>query len=336
MRRPQRGLATLAVFLTLTLLGSTAQCTLPVRAQEATPDAAPAATPLPGAQIWQVLVNNVSPEGENWSFNALYPDQIQAHPGDTIIFTLAPNQSAYHAVQILVRRLTPMELYQGFAGGFRQPDLTQPGHWQSTLFGVNSGVLVNPPASGEGNTSFTLTLDPRLPPGPYYLMSPVDGPAMIARIDLLAPDQPVQSHEQLQITAGRQYQADLVTLAGLDRVSNPPEASNPDGAKIWQVDAGMNAPNKPWLSVNEFSPATMMITAYSDPSAPSGDPYVDGGRTSVLLLPEEYLDSPVGDGLPYASSDSVNFPNPGTCTYECAIHPGMTGTVIVVPKPMPM
>ena len=43
------------------------------------------------SQTWHVLVNNVSPAGENWSFNAFYPDHLQAHPGDTIVFTLAPN-----------------------------------------------------------------------------------------------------------------------------------------------------------------------------------------------------------------------------------------------------
>src|SRR3954470_17781872 len=78
-------------------------------AQEATPAAAPfgtpvgpqLATPVPGAQTWHVLVHNVSPDGKNWSFNAFYPDNLQAHPGDTIVFTLAPNSQAFHTVQIL-------------------------------------------------------------------------------------------------------------------------------------------------------------------------------------------------------------------------------------------
>src|SRR3954467_3178849 len=90
-----------------------------------------------GPQTWQVLVNNISPEGQNWSFTAFYPDQLQAHPGDTIVFTLAPNPTAYHAVQVLFEAMTPMEFYQGINGGFRQPDLTQPGGWQSSYFGVD-------------------------------------------------------------------------------------------------------------------------------------------------------------------------------------------------------
>ena len=51
------------------------------------------------------------------------------------------------------------------------------------------------------------------------------------------------------------------------------------------------------------------------------------------MLPQEYLDSPVGAGLPFESSYSVTFPNPGTYHYHCAIHPGMTGVVVVLPKP---
>ncbi len=86
-----------------------------------------------------MLVNNVSPEGENWSFNAFYPDHLQAHPGDTIVFTLAPNPQAFHTVHLLALGMTPMEFYQGFSGGFIQPDVTRPGEWQRTFFGFQAG-----------------------------------------------------------------------------------------------------------------------------------------------------------------------------------------------------
>jgi plastocyanin len=407
-------------------------------AQEATPapvtdaqQATPAA--VADAQEWQVRVNNVSPEGENWSFNAFYPDRLRAHPGDTIVFTLAPNPNAFHTVMVMIQGLTPMEMYQGFAGGFVQPDPTQPDRLQSAIFGneptppcgradqdpclvaapetiefgFSSAVLVNPPSDGDqGNTSFAVTLDPALPLGPYYFMSLVDGPTMSGRIDVVAPDQPVQAADELQAAAERQYQADLASLAGYDRVVNPPQESNPDGTKTWQVDAGAS-PDNARLSINEFSLPQMVIragdtvtwtnrspgavahtvsgfadtpdaipgdlspyqpvcvsdtgepqlppegsfppdvwnscpgmeanymTAASQPSAPSSAPYTDGPRTSGILLNQEYLDSPIGDGLPFASSYSVVFPNPGTYEYECAIHPGMKGTVVVIPQPRP-
>ena len=239
--------AVLALVLVVTMLGGLTQLGRGAGAQEA--------TPVPGAQTWHVLVNNVSPEGENWSFNAFYPDYLQAHPGDTIVFTLAPNPQAFHTVQILTAwRLarTPLEFYQGYLGGFRQPDPTRPGEWQSPFFGVvdpripcgrvgqdpclmpffpegafglgiNSGVLVNPPPDGgEGNPSFTVTLDPALLPGPYYVLSNVDGPTMSGLIDIVALDQPVQSQEALDAAAELQYQADLMALAASMGSAVPP------------------------------------------------------------------------------------------------------------------
>ena len=382
-------------------------------------------------QTWNVLVNNVSPGGENWSFNAFYPDHLQVHPGDTIVFTLAPNPNAFHTVMVLVKGITPMEMYQGFAGGFVQPVPGKPDRLQSAFFGnqpappcgragqdacflaqpeniefgISSSVLVNSPSGGNlQNTSFVITLDAALPLGPYYFTSIADGPTMSGRFDVIAPDQPVQPASELQAAAERQYEADLLMLAGYDRVSNPPEASNPDGTKTWQIDAG-SSPDNARLTINEFSlpqiivhagdtitwtnrspgavPHTVsfadapdeisgdlnpyqpvcvdaagepqlpppgsfppdiwnscpgseanLLTASSQPSAPSGIGYADGALTSGILLNAEYLDSPIGDGLPFASSYSVVFPEPGTYEYACAIHPGMVGTVVVIPKAM--
>ncbi len=95
----------------------------------------------------------------------------------------------------------------------------------------------------------------------------------------------------------------------------PPGSFPPD---VWNTCPGMEA---------------NYLTAASQPSAPSGTAYTDGPRTSGVLLNQEYLDSPIGEGLPYASSYSVVFPNPGTYEYGCAIHPGMVGTVVVLPRP---
>jgi plastocyanin len=392
-------------------------------------------TPVPGAQTWNILVNNISPEGENWSFNTFYPRNLQAHPGDTIVFSLAPNPMALHAIHVVTVGMTSDEWSTGFSGGFLQTDLTRPGGWQTPYFGseaaspcgradqdpclynaddigspglefgLNLGVLVNPPASGgEGNTSFTMTLDPAILPGPYYVTSDVDGATMNGRIDVVPADLPVQAVAEVEAAAQRQYQADLNALAGVDQWSTPAEAARSDGTKTWQANAGMSVPGKPSLSINAFAPSQMAIiagdtitwtnhgpgavahtvtgfastpdalpedmnpyqpgcmingelqlpsagsfpldiwntcpgmevnnlTEFSQPSVLSGDPYTDGERTSGILLSQEYLDSPIGEGLPFESSYSVTFPNPGTYFYHCALHPDMIGVVVVLPKP---
>jgi plastocyanin len=246
-----------------------------------------------GPQTWQILVNNISPEGQNWSFNAFYPDQLQVHPGDTIVFTLAPNPLAFHTVTIPFERVTPLAVWSGFSGGFAAPNPLRRDTLQSTFFqgerrggpdlplcgragggsclidghdpatdSVSCGVLVNPPPQGgQGNTSCTITLAPEVPPGyAYYFTSLVDGPSMSGRIDVLPPNVPVQSAAVLQANAQRQYDADLAWLAGRDRVTNPPEESRPDGTKIWRAAAGRGSPN-PQLSINAFAPAQIVVAA---------------------------------------------------------------------------
>src|SRR5215212_1831311 len=109
MSKPWHRRAVLALVLVTTMLAPVAQLGRVAGAQEATP-AGPAmgtpvgaqlSTPVPGAQTWHVLVNNISPTGENWSFHAFYPNHLQAHPGDTIVFTVAPNPQAFHTVHLL-------------------------------------------------------------------------------------------------------------------------------------------------------------------------------------------------------------------------------------------
>ena len=112
------------------------------------------------------------------------------------------------------------------------------------------------------------------------------------------------------------FQPGCMTSSG--ELQLPPPGSFPPD--IWNTCPGAEAEN---------------LTEFSQPSAPSGAPYTEGERTSGILLNQDYLDSPIGDGLPYASSYSVTFANPGIYVYECAIHPGMMGTVVVIPKPQP-
>jgi hypothetical protein len=122
----RRGRLVLTLVIAAIMVAPLGQLGRVAGAQEATPageqhgastEGAQLGTPVPGAQTWHVLVNNVSPEGENWSFNTFYPDNLQAHPGDTIVFSLAPNPQAFHTVHMLTLGMTVLEWYSGFSGG---------------------------------------------------------------------------------------------------------------------------------------------------------------------------------------------------------------------------
>src|SRR6476620_7473311 len=147
---PWRRLAVLVVLLVVGTWGATSP---------------PAPALAQGAQTWQILVNNVSPEGHNWSFNAFYPDHLQAHQGDTIVFTLAPNPQAFHTAMVVAQGLTPLEMWAGFAGGFAQPDPLRVEQPQSTRTGDEHGERVQRGANLQAaqrlqSTFFSSTVPP--------------------------------------------------------------------------------------------------------------------------------------------------------------------------------
>src|SRR6476646_6319048 len=78
--------------------------------------------PALGPQTWQVLVDNVSLPGHNWSFEAFYPSHLEVHPGDTVTFTLAPNPNAVHTVNVLGAGVVPEIYYAAVNTGFIQPN----------------------------------------------------------------------------------------------------------------------------------------------------------------------------------------------------------------------
>ena len=153
-----------------------------------------------------------------------------------------------------------------------------------------------------------------MPPGPYYMMSNVDGPVMSGLIEVVALDQPVQGQEALDAAAELQYQADLLALAALDRISGPAESSNPDGTKTWQVAAGLGDENAPGLSVNAFARAQLVIIAgdtvtWTNQSPGAVAHTVSGFGASRETIPRDL--SPYQPGC-MTSSGELQLPPAGT------------------------
>lgn len=263
----------LAVALSVALSGI---LTRPSHAQTSSPSAQ-------SPQSWNILVDNVSPANHVYGFDTYYPNNLQAHAGDTISFNIAANPVAFHTVALLPAGTTPE---QGFPGFFA-PDDDEPGTTLFPFFAnepatpcgrtsqspcsfdggstVNSGILTVPPppeaGGGQGNLSFTVTLSSNLAPGTYFFECFVHGPTMSGSIDVLPAAEPAQGAADLKADADREYQSDLQTATQAVLANAlPTTTSNADGSTTWGIAAGSGAPDTR-VSVNEFGVKELVIKA---------------------------------------------------------------------------
>jgi plastocyanin len=105
-----------------------------------------------------------------------------------------------------------------------------------------------------------------------------------------------------------------------------PDVSYPSDSGRFAPDIWNDCP--PWQQEDH-------LTDYAIASTPTGSSFTGAAITSGLMLPEDFLNGPLGLGLPFVSSYSVRFTRLGTYSYACMIHPGMVGTIEVIPTPTP-
>ena len=68
--------------------------------------------PFPGRKPGTCWSTTSAPTARTGASTPSTPDHLQAHPGDTIVFTLAPNPQAFHTVHVLTVGMTPLEWYE--------------------------------------------------------------------------------------------------------------------------------------------------------------------------------------------------------------------------------
>lgn len=119
----------------------------------------------------------------------------------------------------------------------------------------------------------------------------------------------------------------------------------PIGAALWPVTAGASASAEA-LQALRFYPQSITVNAGDTVqwAFPAGEPHTVtllGPRTTLPTPNDPTNAAPAGpttyDGSAYASSGfrllgqtySMTFTKPGTYTYHCLIHPGMTGQISV-------
>lgn len=305
-----------------------------------------------GAQTYTVGVDAASPEGKNFQYSTFFPSTIKASAGDSITFTNASSQ-APHTITFGVEADRSNQPPVVLPNGTESPVVTAPcfaeagstaklttcptktlpeyngsGYW-------NSGFLV-PAVAPEGPKSTTVKLADTIEPGSYAYVCVLHGPmAGVIEVVEEGDREPVDAVTE---TADEQ----LATVkAEADAIADPQVAANTVAAG-WSE--GVTAVNRflpetlevkrgatvTWEAFSDFEPHTVSFGSFKAgvpgpgqaPSGPKdGAPYTSGDASSGMF------GKPGGPFPP--GPYKVSFPNAGTYTYVCVLHPQMVGTVKV-------
>jgi plastocyanin len=306
-----------------------------------------------GTQSYTVGVDAASPEGKNLQYSTFFPSTLKASPGDSIVFqnrsTQAPhtitfgvdaNRSNQPPVVLPNGSESPVVLEPCFAEAGATNKLTTcpskelpaydgSGYW-------NSGFLVPAPAP-EGPKDITLTLADSIEPGQYRYLCVLHGP-MAGVLEIVAEGDREATDIVTEAADGQ-----LVEVrAEADKIADP-EVGAGTVAAGWS--GGVTAVNRflpetievkrggsvTWNAFSEYEPHTVSFGPGFKagvpgpgqiPSGPKAGAAYTGGAASSGMFGKPGGPFPPG---PY----KLSFPNAGTYTYVCVLHPAMAGTVNV-------
>ena len=117
------------------------------------------------------------------------------------------------------------------------------------------------------------------------------------------------------VSAGDISVADRTTGKTTIIAANTPSASKQTAASTEKVGAKVSIANFTFTPAEITIAPGESVTWTNDDGAPHGLEYADGAKGTDLLLP--------------GASFSRQFDRPGTYDYSCAVHPYMTGRVVV-------
>jgi plastocyanin len=305
-------------------------------------------------QVLDIGVGAYSPTAAE-EFAAYYPSSIRARPGDLLRFT-NPTVEDPHSVTFGLRadrsnqpRFATGSTASSFVEG---PCVSSAGLTPETsdCEGVddtghlpafagqafyNSGII--PPGGG----TFELRLADELDPGTYRFGCVVH-PAQVGTLEVADDGDPTQRPDDLRDAGGDQFDDDAKDLARsrrqAERLTPPPDEPT--------VRAGVATAR---TSLNAFLPVEVVIrdgdtvtwrNAGSVPHVVIFDGYLAPPEAIATpptrpsgsrLSSGTFTSGPIG-AVPYPrTSFSVRFDEPGSYPYVCTLHPGMVGSVEVLP-----
>jgi plastocyanin len=316
-----------------------------------------AAAPV-GPQKYTIDIDVPSPEGKGVQSATFLPINVQVRPGDTIVFenrsTEAPHTVTFGTKDALTPdapkpvtkagQANPLIFMPCYSAAVPAPDAeacpetapaTPPayagtGYW-------NSGLMA-PASAPAGAHSVTMTLAPEIAPG-TYAYSCMLHPNMSGLIDVVPTDEERQTPEVVAKKATRQRNAVLDAAAHL--AEPVPAAGAPAVTAGWGDQT---------TSVNRFSPAVINIktgqtvtwkvaspgeahtVTFESPfkSPEDAGVFTPGGMKSGGRYAAGFAHSGLMGAQPFPTDTfSLTFTKAGTYTYNCVLHPGMIGQVVV-------
>jgi plastocyanin len=306
-----------------------------------------------GAQTYAVGIDAESPAGKNLQYSTFFPSTIKASPGDSIVFSnrssQAPhtvtfgvdaNRSNQPPVVLPNGTESPVVLNPCFAAEGPTNKLTTcptkqlPAYDGSGFW--NSGFLV-PAVAPEGPKQVTVKLADSIEPGQYRYLCVLHGP--MAGVLEVVEDGDRETTDAVTETADEQL---VEVRAQADKIADPQPGTDTVAAG-WS--GGVTAVNRflpetievkrgatvSWEAFSEYEPHTVsfgptfkagMPGPGQLPSGPKAGAAYTGGTASSGMFGKAGGPFPPG---PY----EISFPNAGTFTYVCVLHPQMAGTVKV-------
>jgi plastocyanin len=311
-----------------------------------------AATTLPGtalaATTWQVAVGAQSPDAGKQA-NFFFTKSITIDAGDTVTWTSQAGE--IHTVTFLAGGAPPPLFTPDGSGGIIPnglalgPTQNTPSYDGSTF--TNSGVL-------PLGVSFSLSFPT---PGDYpyvcLVHSQMKGTVHVQQAGATYPRTQASYNQEASIERSVALGVASVDAArGFALAAGPGQVT----AGIGQIFTGLGS-----TAVLRFEPTPKVIRAGQsitwtnrDPEtphtvtfgteppnspfgafAPSGTP-IDGPGHATITSPNESLNSGfIGKDLPFGTSFTAKFTEPGTYTYFCALHDDLgmkNDKIIVLPK----
>ncbi len=293
---------------------------------------------------WQAGAG-VSSKNEAVQANSFLPRSLTVDVGDSITWTV--NSGEFHTVTFLSGAAAPPLIIVGANGPDFNPAAVAPSggpDYDGTGI-VNSGLLFK----GQQDTvNFTKA-------GTYAFLCLVHagmgGTVTVHDAGAAYPASQAQWNTQALVTGNR--------LLGAGRMleARTLAAARSSGAGQAAVGTGASTGVNGSLAIMRFLPNRLVIHAGGtvtwtnhDPETPhtitfgeepSGGPlgaFAPSGAAvpghATLTSPDEAANSGfVGAGLPFGTTFTATFVNPGTYSYICALHDdlGMKGTVVVLP-----